>query len=1064
MTKCGKDILLPREGSEQNQRFIEQLNPESVKLNDYGVKEWMRFAYNFAKHVNYFSTDNQEVPSGDWRNFFKAEDELEDFIKEVDNGGNVTPHLALFVVFVKLLEISKERFNRLTQRHLDFYYQQVLQIEKQTATPDKVHVIFELAKNASSQIIEKGTALDAGKDANGNKLSYKTTEDIVVNQAKVTQLKSVYNDTENHKIKAAEVANSHDGLGGDFPDDEKNWWPFGYYEALPQDSTNDLREFPELENAQFGFSVAGEILELQEGEREVSLEITFDKKLSEAYSIADLQSSFKVFCTGEKDWLGPFIPNSTSNNTKKVLKLAFVIPKHEKPVVNYNQKVHSGNYQTSSPVCKVLIDTGNERACEIFNSLQGMSISSVDINVDVKGISGLKLHNDNGAINAQKPFYPFGTIPVKKSKFYIDYDELYKKKWTDLTLDIEWKNTPDNFKDWYFAYRKPVKSKISSIDYMCGIYKVLDMDKNGGKVVSQKVGDIQALPENFTLQLNSQTDNLYVKNDKHFELTVEKNEAETWKSISGKKNVSLFEKTPHGTFALNLPLTNDGKIDAIRLSLNQSFYQELYPQIYAMALTNQDKNVLVPNEAYTPLVESIKMTYNASASIKVAGGKYTQNDFTLFHENPFGQALECVLQKKEQAVLKPELAQKLNLISEFLAGGELYIGIENAKPRQIISLLIQVLEGSEKPDNTPFAESKKVEWDILCSNQWKKLNAADILANEIDNFLKSGILKFSVPKEANIDNTRLPSGALWLRARINKNYNLVSKAIGIHAQANVAVCDADANKESSIQTNLPENSISKLVNRVSKVKAVLQPYNSFSGVPAENDKAYYRRVSERLRHKNRAITVWDYEHLVLQQFPEIYKVKCLNHTNSKPADESSIVSFLAPGHVTLLLIPDIVNRNVFDIYKPSVSAATLNRIEKFLHARNSSLINIHVENPDYEEVSVCLKVKFNSDIDENYYLNVLNDDITKLLSPWAFNREVGLQFGQTFHKSVLVKYIEELGYVDYITDVKLFQLTKLSSTTIGDEVKVASPSSPMAVLVSAKTHDVKPADITCPVK
>jgi hypothetical protein len=103
-------------------------------------------------------------------------------------------------------------------------------------------------------------------------------------------------------------------------------------------------------------------------------------------------------------------------------------------------------------------------------------------------------------------------------------------------------------------------------------------------------------------------------------------------------------------------------------------------------------------------------------------------------------------------------------------------------------------------------------------------------------------------------------------------------------------------------------------------------------------------------------------------------------------------------------------------------------------------------------------------IDENYYLNVLNDDITKLLSPWAFNRDVGLQFGQTFHKSVLVKYIEELGYVDYITDVKLFQLTKQSSNTIGDEVKVASPSNPMAVLVSAKSHDVKPADITYSVK
>ena len=38
-------------------------------------------------------------------------------------------------------------------------------------------------------------------------------------------------------------------------------------------------------------------------------------------------------------------------------------------------------------------------------------------------------------------------------------------------------------------------------------------------------------------------------------------------------------------------------------------------------------------------------------------------------------------------------------------------------------------------------------------------------------------------------------------------------------------------------------------------------------------KHYYTRVSERLRHKNRAIQLWDYEHLILQNFPHLYRVK-----------------------------------------------------------------------------------------------------------------------------------------------------------------------------------------------
>ena len=64
------------------------------------------------------------------------------------------------------------------------------------------------------------------------------------------------------------------------------------------------------------------------------------------------------------------------------------------------------------------------------------------------------------------------------------------------------------------------------------------------------------------------------------------------------------------------------------------------------------------------------------------------------------------------------------------------------------------------------------------------------------------------------------------------------------------------------------------------------------------------RVSERLRHKRRALTIWDYERLVLEKFPQIYKVKCLNHTQYEPAPgPGGIYRELAPGHVTIVTVP-----------------------------------------------------------------------------------------------------------------------------------------------------------------
>ena len=53
-------------------------------------------------------------------------------------------------------------------------------------------------------------------------------------------------------------------------------------------------------------------------------------------------------------------------------------------------------------------------------------------------------------------------------------------------------------------------------------------------------------------------------------------------------------------------------------------------------------------------------------------------------------------------------------------------------------------------------------------NQIKKVKPNYILTNNTNNFLESGIVKFSIPKEATTENTKLPSGYFWLKIT-NKN-------------------------------------------------------------------------------------------------------------------------------------------------------------------------------------------------------------------------------------------------------------------------------------------------------
>jgi hypothetical protein len=160
--------------------------------------------------------------------------------------------------------------------------------------------------------------------------------------------------------------------------------------------------------------------------------------------------------------------------------------------------------------------------------------------------------------------------------------------------------------------------------------------------------------------------------------------------------------------------------------------------------------------------------------------------------------------------------------------------------------------------------------------------------------------------------------------------------------------------------------------------------------------------------------------------------------------------------VLLVVIPDIVNKNVFDIYQPRVSKATLNAVQDHVSRLNSLHVKAKVINPDYEEVTVDLKVKFKFGFDESYYLRVLNDDITRFLSPWAFESTADIQFGVTLHRSFVINFIEKLNYVDYVEDVKLIKGGEVSLTSV-------TPSSPKSILVSAKQHNLSITTKSCKV-
>ncbi|RKR05617.1 hypothetical protein C8C82_5312 [Flavobacterium sp. 81] len=490
------NVIFKRNGVNQEERFSDALEPGNLKLHDFTIEDWLLFAYNFAKQVNFFDTNNDKKPEGDWQEFFsyfgfskdnlpdgiykrtdKKYDDLKEGITKTLSNANInqdlTPHLTLFVCFLKLLELSQNKLNGITKKHLDFFYKDILQIEKLPAQADKVSIIFELAKKIAEEKIAVNTELDAGKDPDGKKLIYKTTEEFIANKANIAYLKSVYNDVELGQIKYSDVANSLDGKGEPLKEDAKYWFPFGY--------TSKEKKYPKLDDAKLGFAIASELFNLKEGDRNIAITITFVDNLffHKPITVDDLLENISILYSGKKAWIGNFkLSKSTLFKTGslssgiggKQLTLVFEIPKDDPAIVGYDQKVLSEFFSTELPVIRFLIHTQDPKGHNLFRTLVTNTIDRINVKVDVKDVKSLLLESDNGLLNAAKPFYPFTTQPEKNSSFIINYPEIFSKKWTDADIHIKWKNTPLSFETHYASYKESFLETISKQSFIDAIF------------------------------------------------------------------------------------------------------------------------------------------------------------------------------------------------------------------------------------------------------------------------------------------------------------------------------------------------------------------------------------------------------------------------------------------------------------------------------------------------------------------------------------------------------------------------------------------------------------------
>jgi hypothetical protein len=672
------------------------------------------------------------------------------------------------------------------------------------------------------------------------------------------------------------------------------------------------------------------------------------------------------------------------------LTISFTLDSSFPAVVDFNKEIHDGPFDEGKPVCKVVLkQTDNKNYYELCRNL---SVVSCELKVEVSGLKNLVLQNDFGPQKPEKPIMIFGNAPKPNAAFYIGSQEVFAKKLDTLSVKWEWIDYMDYtaLGNWYskYTYFTPENPAISVPPFP-------HINISFRRLVDNEW-------YKFLKDGNEQKNDLIVDSPP-FELsTIEITDKNKFKEI-----------VPFNKYTLDL---QDGFIKII-LEGNEFLFGH---KDYSKALTagSVAANPYAVNPPITPMIQNVELGYTSSVSTT------SKEELEFFHLHPFG--ISKVIISNEPP--------KTRLVCDLSHEGYLYIGLKDLKPPQNISLLFQFVEGT---GDLTVDMPKQVNWAYLAEHGWQEFDERSVLSDGTRGFSGTGIISFSIPTEAVDNSTVMPTGHQWIRASVSTGSQAVNMLASVQAQAMELEFADQGNAADHYEAALPAKSISKLLQSRAEVKTITQPFASFGGRPRESRDTYFVRVSERLRHKDRAVTLWDYERLVLENFPQIHKVKCLNHT-SEDCD-------IAPGHVKVVVIPNLTNLNAVNILKPAVSRNLRNQIMGFLKERCSTFVKLRVDNPRYEVLTVTAEVTFHTGYDEGYYNVQLSEDIKDFLTPWEKNPE-DIHFYETLHSSVILNFIEERKYVNYLTSFKVDKGE--TSVVLGDIVRSRADS----LFVSANKH------------
>lgn len=657
-------------------------------------------------------------------------------------------------------------------------------------------------------------------------------------------------------------------------------------------------------------------------------------------------------------------------------------------------------------ICCRQIPAGGNALTTRLSAFEGVVVGAVNVVVGVDGLSDIAIQHEDRVLDPAKPFEPFGSRPQVGTRFYLWDAELVRHPLKQLKLDIAWMGLPKSLPDRYFNYPDarsakppPFKAKLSLVD-----------------------GGVE-IPLAASMRLFQHDDGA---NTTSAELAFS-----TW--LSGPPvtrgsagDVPRDLRAAPRYFVWELLDPDFGHADYPGAAAAQARELAIKLATTPSGTTAATYRVEPP---YTPTIKRLAFSYHLTFEIRpetIGSGD------ELLHVHPFETW--------------PVAWPYPTLFPSYPDAGELQIGLTGTEPPENLSMWIELAAGSSDPD----AGAGRVKWWYGDGASWQPVAPGDVLVDATRGLINSGDVEIALRAAAPGPAT---PGIRWLKASIDGDVRSACDVIGVHTQAVVARFVDRDNAADHFDAPLPKETIDRLLQPDSRIVSVTQPYASFGSKPAERSDRFHTRVSERLRHKQRALAPWDYERLVLERFPQIYKAKCL-----RAGTPLSAGADIRTGDVDVVVVPEVRQALPGELFAPKAPADLVADIRAYLTERAPVGVNVRVRNAIYLGVKARLGVRFRPGQDEEQAKRRLREDIVRFLSPWAFDEGADITIGGKIYANSLIDFVDRREYVDYVAKVTLFR----SATEGGHPLPVqvtavdyhVATTSPDQVLVSAIDHEI----------